>query len=461
MDGRYIDNIRIALILIFCSFPLLQSCSIDRPVATQAVEFNRSLELSGNEMILLNILRAMNNQPTYFSAVSQVNTSVSNTLGSTLGVTFPIPFTGSGNKDNLVVMPSVAGQTSSGVATATMNSLENDQFTQGMLSPIKPIYVELFEVQGWPERYLLTMIVRKVRIKEDTFTELQSKFPQLSYPNCCINPVTQQRDICREYDVKKDANGNPVIGDGESVAESYVVFYNRPDDDFCEINAFVDLLNIVVGFDFNQITTDAPYGEPFTVAGNSQLADIIIKAKQQNLNLKQLKSNKYVFTEQSTKWKTEVRLKSDQNAVLLQGLVDAQGVVERSATQSQHGDVFVSADDRIEVYLKTPQQVFIYLGHIIGVQLANNNSYGNLAKTYWENEQKPIFVVHESDEEPIDAVVKVEYNDKWYSIPHSDQLNRTEISTSTLTFVKQVMGLNTSKEAVGSSTSVVTGVVVQ
>lgn len=128
--------------------PLIQGCSIDRPVATQAVDFNRSLELAGNEMILLNILRSMNYQPMYFSNISQVNTTVSNTLGSTLGVTLPLPFTGSGNTDNLTVTPSVTGQTTGGVATATMNSLETDMFIQGMLGPIKPVYVKLFEEQG-------------------------------------------------------------------------------------------------------------------------------------------------------------------------------------------------------------------------------------------------------------------------------------------------------------------------
>lgn len=390
---RLKGNIQIALILIFCSFPLWQSCSIDRPVATQAVDFNRSLELAGNEMILLNIVRSMNNQPTYFSNISQVNTSVSNTLGSTLGVTLPLPFTGGGNEDNLTIMPGISGQTSSGVATATMNSLEIDTFIQGMLSPIKPIYVELFEIQGWPERYLLTMIVRKVRIKEDLFTKLKNKFPQLPYPDCCTNPVTQKRDVCREYDVEKDANGNPVIVDGQSVPESYVVFYNKPDEDLCEVDTFVKFLDIVTGFDFEQITTDTPYGEPFSVEGNVQLADLIIKAKQQNLNLKQLESNKYVFIEKSTTWQTEVRLKTEQEEIKLQGVVNAQGLVEHTVTQSQYGDVLVSDNGRIEVYLKTPQKLFIYLGHIIGIQLANNNDYGTLAKTYWNNDQKPIFVV--------------------------------------------------------------------
>jgi len=461
MGNWLIGRLCILFTALFCLFPLLQSCSIDRPVATQAVEFNRSLELAGNEMILLNILRAMDNQPTYFSNISQVNTSVSNTLGSTLGVTFPIPFTGGSNQDNLVVMPGVSGQTSSGVATATMNSLENDRFIQGMLGPIKPDYVELFEVQGWPERYLLTMIVRKVRIKEDLFAELQNKFPNLTAPVCCVNPVTLQPDICREYDVQKDSDGNPVMVDGAAVPETFVVFYNKPDEDFCELNSFVKLLDIVVGFDFDKVTTDTAYGEPFTVAGNSQLADLIIKAKEQNLNLKHLQNNKYVFTEKNTKWQTEVRLKSEQKEIMLQGLINAEGVVEHTGTQSRYGDDFVSDKGRIEVHLKTPQQVFIYLGHIIGIQMAHDNSYGNLAKTYWNYDMKPIFVVYESEDEPEDAVVKVEYNGKWYSIPHSNQLNRTEISTSTLTFVKQVMGLNTSKEDTDSNTSVVTGVVVQ
>ena len=161
--------------------------------------------------------------------------------------------------------------------------------------------------------------------------------------------------------MEKDANGNPVIVDGQSVPESYVVYYNKPDEDLCEVDTFVKFLDIVTGFDFEQITTDTPYGEPFSVEGNSQLADLIIKAKQQNLNLKQLESNKYVFIEKSTRWQTEVRLKSDLEEIKLQGLVNAQGLVEHTATQSQYGDVFVSDNGRIEVYLKTPQQLFIYL----------------------------------------------------------------------------------------------------
>ncbi len=164
-----------------------------------------------------------------------------------------------------------------------------------MLSPIKPIYVELFEVQGWPERYLLTMIVRKIRINENLFTQLRNKFPNLSEPACCVNPVTQQTELCREYDVRKDSDGNPVILDGATVPETFVVFYNKPDEDFCEVNSFVKFLDVVVGFDFEQVTSDLYFGEPFSVKNDSELADIIIKAEQENFNLRHFKSNKYVF----------------------------------------------------------------------------------------------------------------------------------------------------------------------
>ena len=69
MDKRLIGRVVLLWMAVLFIFPLLQSCSIDRPVATQAVDFNRSLELSGNEMILLNIVRSMNYQPMYFSNI--------------------------------------------------------------------------------------------------------------------------------------------------------------------------------------------------------------------------------------------------------------------------------------------------------------------------------------------------------------------------------------------------------
>lgn len=305
------------------------------------------------------------------------------------------------------------------------------------------------------------MIVRKIRIKDDAFAGLKSKIPGLPDPVCCINPASQQNEVCREYDIAKDRDGNPVPKDGKTVSETYVVFYNEPDEDYCEPDSFVKLLDVIADFNFVRVSKERPYGVPFIIDNDARLAELTIKAKKQNLRLKHLGGKEYTFTEKITRWESDVTLKYDQGEVTLKGVLDAEGMVERSGVLQQSGDVFVSSKGLIEVFLKTPQQMLFYLGRVAGIQLANNNAYGQLAKTFWNYEYKPFFIVNESDQAPQGSAVKVEYNGKWYSIPSSSQLSRTDISTSTLSFIKQVIGLNTSKDDLKTNTGVFTGVVVQ
>lgn len=430
---------------------MMQSCAFDRPLATQAVDFNRSLELAGNEMILLNVVRSMNYMPMYFSNISSVNTTVSSSLSSTLGVEIPIPFNGS--DDNVSVMPSVMGETTGGIATATMNSLEVDNFIQGMLGPLDPTYIKLFEEQGWPEKFLLTMIVRKLRIDSRVFDYLKRKIPALPVPACC-GPGGNQ--LCSEDDVEDG-------GEGEHVRRTYVVYYNRPDQDFCELDTFVDFLEFVADFDFKEVSSDKAFGEPFKVSGNAELAELTLKAKKENLKLKSLGGGKYEFTEKKSTWQTELALRpkeSGAGVVPLKGLISEEGQVE---PDYEYGGVDIGHSSKakpIQFYLKTPQQMLFYLGRILEVQLANGNSYDHLAKTYWEyNQRKPLFVVTEYADEPDDQAVRVEYGGKWYSIRPGGTFDREDLSISTLSFVKQVIGLNTFQQN-QSGTGVFTGVVV-
>src|SRR4051812_9609339 len=52
---------------------LLGGCASERWIAERATTYNKALERTGNQVLLLNILRASRRRPAYFSFISQVH----------------------------------------------------------------------------------------------------------------------------------------------------------------------------------------------------------------------------------------------------------------------------------------------------------------------------------------------------------------------------------------------------
>ena len=138
---------------------ILQGCISYGPTfARHAVEYNKTLEAAGNGEILLNVLRARDRLPMYFTAISQVQGRLSTQLSAGASATI-----NDGSRG--FVAPEV-GVNHTANPFFNVGPLNTQEFMQGIL---KPIDMELFEYyweQGRTRNMLMYLFIRKIEFGE-------------------------------------------------------------------------------------------------------------------------------------------------------------------------------------------------------------------------------------------------------------------------------------------------------
>lgn len=113
---------------------------IEKTIPLRAVEYNRAVEKAANSLLLLNILRARDGHPMYFTLIEQIRGQQS--LFSTGEIS--IPWGGSIGSDFVV------------------GSLDHQDFMRGILSPIEKSVLKSYIDQEWPRDLLLYLFVSRV-----------------------------------------------------------------------------------------------------------------------------------------------------------------------------------------------------------------------------------------------------------------------------------------------------------
>jgi len=134
----------------------LAACSFEPVLTTKFVDYNRAFEDSSNSILLLNVLRAKDRKPLYFSTVTQLNP----TIGGTGELTLSIPLNPTAYT-NLGISTRGTINTSNTATVATENTQE---FMRGFLQPISIELFDYFWQQGWPRSLLLHMLVHKIEL---------------------------------------------------------------------------------------------------------------------------------------------------------------------------------------------------------------------------------------------------------------------------------------------------------
>src|SRR5262249_9593478 len=120
MEGRLY---RRPVLAVWCCLTLV-GCSFSGAIQQNVVDFNYAVAKSQNELLLLNILRAMERQPRYFTALTQIRGS----LNSSLRVNFLIPFIHDANQPTFV---SPEGELSSS-PSFDVAILDSEKFMRGI-----------------------------------------------------------------------------------------------------------------------------------------------------------------------------------------------------------------------------------------------------------------------------------------------------------------------------------------
>ncbi|MFT5291008.1 MAG: hypothetical protein ACI8QS_000480 [Planctomycetota bacterium] len=130
-------------------------------VAPTAVDLNKVLEQTHNEIVLLNIVRASKHLPQHWSALTTLRDTETLEYG-TGGI--GIPF-GGASIDNYSVAPSAKWVTKPGLEMAVQVSSE---FTRGIMQPIDLQQLQYFLEQGWPPSFVFHLGVREISVTKQT-----------------------------------------------------------------------------------------------------------------------------------------------------------------------------------------------------------------------------------------------------------------------------------------------------
>jgi hypothetical protein len=169
----------LALTLALCG------CSASRVIDLYAADYRDTAATAGDSQLLLNILRAKDDLPIHFSDLSIIHGSIQLSAGATSTLPFA-HFAGSTTPSS--IGPTVGAQSS---PTFDMGTLDTQDFTKGMLSPINPQIVKQLFDQGVDPRLIMLLF----------FSEYQSPDNKRFYNNmACDHSATQfQEPGCKVH----------------------------------------------------------------------------------------------------------------------------------------------------------------------------------------------------------------------------------------------------------------------
>ena len=136
---------------------ILCGCSGAALIDLEVADYRESAAKAGDAQLLLNILRLKDDVPIHFSDLSLIHGSVQLTAGVTATVPFGAP---RGSTQRAVVTPNLGGQTT---PTFDLGTLDTQDFTKGILSPIDPKIVKTFLDQGVDDRLIFILFFSEFR----------------------------------------------------------------------------------------------------------------------------------------------------------------------------------------------------------------------------------------------------------------------------------------------------------
>jgi hypothetical protein len=139
---------------------LLAACTVPDRFADRAVDYNRSLEDAENRGLLLNVLRAANDRPLYFTSFTALRGSMSVSLGANAAATIGLD---GGNSTSLggLISPNASIVNSPSFDLAV---LDTQAFARGLLTPIDNDVLDVFYQQDRDMRRLLDLFVSRIDV---------------------------------------------------------------------------------------------------------------------------------------------------------------------------------------------------------------------------------------------------------------------------------------------------------
>ncbi len=135
---------------------VLGACTGRNHMVATAMDTNLALEQSTNEMLLLNIIRASQRKPMYFTALADISVTDRSKVDGSLTVPF-----GQAATHSYTFVPSFTLQAQPGFK---VQILDNKAFITAIHTPVTLDTFALFLAAGWPKDFLLYMFTESLKV---------------------------------------------------------------------------------------------------------------------------------------------------------------------------------------------------------------------------------------------------------------------------------------------------------
>jgi hypothetical protein len=158
---------RVAGILVICA--LLSACAFapKEKITETSFDYNLAFERAQNEMFLLNIARASERMPMYFTAINALRGNLQSSVATG---NIAIPF-GGGTSSSYSAAPTASYTTN---PTFDVAVLDSKQFWLGILTPAPLTTFKYYWDQGWPQELLLFLFIRTIEIHGESYDNYPS-----------------------------------------------------------------------------------------------------------------------------------------------------------------------------------------------------------------------------------------------------------------------------------------------
>lgn len=164
---NYKKNQKLRVFSTFCVLYLLAGCAKlpKESIAINAIDYNLAVEKAHNEILLLNIIRASQRRPMYFTGFSAMRGNITNSFQSG-SLNIPFGNIGTGYNGAYSIAPSA---THSFTPSYDFGVLDSQEFMRGIMTPVSIETINYYLNQGWPKELILELFIEKI---EDSSTSL-------------------------------------------------------------------------------------------------------------------------------------------------------------------------------------------------------------------------------------------------------------------------------------------------
>lgn len=389
----------------------LGGCSDLVDFSSWSAGYDKAIERSYNENMLLNMVRASQNQPLHFTTVAVVRGN--GQMSPSFSILGTLPFRRFTDfARNGAELSSVGPSLSvSGGFNFDMASLDNAEFIAGLLTPIRPATVNFYVGQGIPRELLFNLLIERIAITDGGRTDM------------FLNDPT------------------------------------RPD--FAQFQEVLGNL-LRLGLTTEDISRMVPFGPPLTAA-DARNTEHLAAAIKAGLILSPVPGGTYQLMSPVVSARFCFNVPPGAPALPPGALCRGEKATEEPSG-SQAGEHKMASGAGLVGYqnasmtitIRSARDVFNYLGSLIYIQAAKPGETGVVLKTqearnYNHLKQGDDLIVVRKNNSREDDLVKVEYRGDTYSIPYEKQGN----SALVFSVVGQILTLNKSINLIPNTSAVV------